>query len=51
MSADRFVVDVVLDLTFSGDSGAWGPGVNERFVTATSRSGTVPYVLELATSP
>ena len=50
-SADRFVVDVDLDLTFSSDPGAWGAGVNTRFVTAIARPGAIPYVLELATSP
>ena len=50
-SAELFVVDVDLELTFTGDPVAWGNGVNERFVTATARTGTIPYVLELATSP
>ena len=49
-SADDFVVYVDFDLTFSGNSGAWGTGTNSRFVTATSRAGTIPFVLELATS-
>jgi len=50
-SPDLFVVYVDLDLTFSGDAGAWGTGVNSRFVTATARTGTIPYVLEFATGP
>lgn len=46
----RVRVEVDFDLTFSGYSGAWGTGTNTRFVTATTRSGPIPYVLELATS-
>lgn len=49
-SADLFVVSVDFDLTFSGNVGAWGNGRSSRFVTATARSGAIPYVLELATS-
>jgi hypothetical protein len=48
-SADVVLVDVDFDLTFSGSSGAWGTGKNSRFVTATARTGTIPYVLEFAT--
>jgi hypothetical protein len=48
-SADLFVVYVDFDLTFSGNTGAWGTGVNSRFVTATARTGTIPYVLDFAT--
>ena len=48
-SEDQVVAAVDLDLTFSGDPGAWGTGVNSRFVTATARTGAIPYVLELAT--
>lgn len=51
VSEDQFTVDVVLDLKFSGDSGAWGQGVNERFVTFTRTSPTSPYLMYLATSP
>lgn len=50
-SADLFVVYVDFDLTFSGNSGAWGTGTNSRFVTAASRTGSIPYVLDLATGP
>jgi hypothetical protein len=50
-SPDLFVVFVDLDLAFSGNAGTWGTGVNHRFVTATARTGTIPYVLELATGP
>jgi hypothetical protein len=50
-SQDLFVVDVDLDLSFTGDPVAWGNGVNTRFITAAARSGAIPYVLELATSP
>ena len=50
-STALFVVYVDLDLTFSGSTGAWGTGVNSRFVTATARTGAIPYVLEFATGP
>ena len=50
-SADLFVVYVDFDLTFSGNAGMWRTGVNPRFVTATARTGTIPYVLEFATGP
>ena len=50
-SPDLFVVFVDLDLAFSGYAGTWGTGVNSRFVTATARTGTIPYVLEFATGP
>jgi hypothetical protein len=50
-SADLFVVYVDFDLTFSGNIGAWGTGTNSRFVTAASRTGSIPYVLDLATGP
>jgi hypothetical protein len=50
-SKDLFVVYVDFDLTFSGSTGAWGTGVNSRFVTATARTGTIPYVFEFATGP
>lgn len=49
-SKDVFVVSVDFDLTFGGYAGAWGNGTNSRFVTATARTGAIPYVLELATS-
>jgi hypothetical protein len=50
-SADLFVVFVNVDLTFRGDSGGnWASGTNSRFVTARARAGTIPYVLEFATS-
>jgi hypothetical protein len=49
-STDLFVVSVDFDLTFSGNTGAWGNGTNSRFVTATARAGAIPYVLEFATS-
>jgi hypothetical protein len=48
-SPDLVVGQVDFDLTFSGNTGAWGTGINSRFVTATARSGTIPYVLEFAT--
>jgi hypothetical protein len=49
-SNDLFVVYVDFDLTFAGNFGAWGNGRISRFVTATARSGPIPYVLEFATS-
>lgn len=48
-SNDLFVVAVDFDLTFTGNSGAWGQGLNSRFVTATARTGPTPYVLDFAT--
>jgi hypothetical protein len=48
-SADLFVVYVDFDLTFAGSFGAWGNGRSSRFVTATARTGTIPYVLDFAT--
>ncbi|MFI6515443.1 hypothetical protein ACIBF1_07780 [Spirillospora sp. NPDC050679] len=50
-SADGLVLHVELDLTFRGATGAWGNGVNERFVTFTPRTGAVPVAISLATSP
>lgn len=49
-SATACQVEVDLEMTFSGNAGAWGNGVNSRFVTATARAGTIPYVLAFATS-
>ena len=46
---DLFVVYVDFDLTFAGNFGAWGNGRSSRFVTATARTGTIPYVLDFAT--
>ena len=43
------VAQVDLDLAFRGDPGAWGSGVNTRFVTCVREAGEVR--LELATSP
>jgi hypothetical protein len=50
-TASGLVLDVDLDLTFRGGTGAWGDGINERFVTFTPREGAVPFVMSLATSP
>jgi hypothetical protein len=47
-TGDALVLDVDLDLTFSGAGGAWHDGINERFVTFTPRGGAVPYVLSIA---
>ena len=48
-SKDLFVVYVDFDLTFAGNVGAWGNGRSSRFVTATARTGPIPYVLDFAT--
>jgi hypothetical protein len=48
-SPDLFVVYVDFDLTFAGSFGAWGTGRSSRFVTATARTGSIPYVLDFAT--
>ncbi|MFI6815993.1 hypothetical protein ACIBG7_26545 [Nonomuraea sp. NPDC050328] len=50
-TAGDLVLDVDLDLTFQGATGAWHDGLNQRFVTFTPRSGAVPFVMSLATSP
>ncbi|MBO2448052.1 hypothetical protein J4573_13190 [Actinomadura barringtoniae] len=50
-SADGLALDVEIDLTFRGATGAWGNGVNTRFVTFTPREGTVPFVMSIATGP
>ncbi len=49
--ADHFTVMVSLDLRFSGDSGAWGSGTIDRFVTFVRSSASVPYRLTLNTGP
>ena len=51
VSADHFTVLVDLDLRFSGDAGAWGNGVNTRFVTFVRSSAPAPYQISFATSP
>jgi hypothetical protein len=52
ISSSQFTVGADLDLSFRGNSGAWGNGVvNSRIVKATGRSGAIPYVLEFATGP
>ena len=50
VSEDQFTAMVVLDLKFSGDSGAWGQGANSRYVTFTKTSPTSPYLMYFATS-
>ena len=51
VSADHFTVMSDLDLRFSGDAGAWGNGINTRFVTFVRSSASTPYVMTLATGP
>jgi len=50
-SADHFTVQADLDLRFSKDPGAWGNGVNSRFVTFVRSSASAPYQMTFATSP
>jgi hypothetical protein len=49
-SAELFVVYADFDLQFARNFGAWGNGRSSRLMTATARSGTIPYVLEFAAS-
>lgn len=51
VSADHFTVQADVDLRFSGDAGAWGNGVNSRFVTFVRSSASAPYQITFATSP
>ena len=52
VSADHFTVMADLDLRFStGDPGAWGNGINTRFVTFVRSSASAPYQMTFATSP
>ena len=51
VSADNFTVMVDLDLRFSGNSAAWGNGINTRFVTFVRSSASAPYQMTLATGP
>lgn len=51
VSADNFTVMVDLDLRFSGNSAAWGNGINTRFVTFVRSSASMPYRMTLATGP
>jgi hypothetical protein len=51
VSADHFTVQADLDLRFSGDAGAWGNGVNSRFVTFVRSSASAPYQITFATGP
>jgi hypothetical protein len=50
-SGTNIVVNVDLDLEFKGYAGAWGNGKNNRFVSATARTGAIPYILEFDSSP
>lgn len=49
VSADHFTMMAGLDLRFSGDAGAWGNGINTRFVTFVRSSAVAPYQLTFAT--
>lgn len=49
-SPERFTLEVLLDLKFKGDPGAWGNGPNTRFVTVTRDSTAEHYRFGLATS-
>lgn len=51
VSADHFILLVDFDLRFSGNAGAWGNGINTRFVTFARSSASAPYQLTLATGP
>lgn len=51
VSADYFTLMVDLELRFSGNAGAWGNGINTRFVTFVRSSGSAPYQMTFATSP
>ncbi len=44
-------LEVVMELRFTGDPGAWGQGRNTRFIAATPSADAAGYRLELATSP
>lgn len=49
-STSTLVVEVDPEMTFSSNPGAWGNGTNSRFVTATARASSPPYVLAFSTS-
>mgnify|MGYP001410892111 CR=1 FL=1 len=51
VTPDGMVMLATLTLNFDGDSGAWGNGANDRWITFTWRGGSVPYVMSFATSP
>lgn len=52
VSADNFTVMANLNLRFSKeDGGAWGNGINTRFVTFVRSSASAPYQITFATSP
>lgn len=51
VSADHFTVMADLDLRFSGDAGAWGNGIDTRFVTFVRSSASAPYRITLNTGP
>lgn len=52
VSADNFTVMANLNLRFSKeDGGAWGNGINTRFVTFVRSSASAPYQMTFATSP
>lgn len=51
LSADHFTVIADLDLRFSGNAGAWGNGINTRFVTFVRSSESAPYRMTLNSGP
>ena len=51
VSADNFTVMVDLDLRFSGNSAAWGNGINTRFVTFVRSSASAPYLMTFNSGP
>jgi len=50
-SRDEFTLFVTIDLKFSGSSGAWDDGRNDRFVTFLHSGTRPPYEMQFATSP
>lgn len=51
LSGNRFTLLVTLDLHFTGSSGAWNVGHNDRFVTFFRPAGQSRYLLRFATGP
>lgn len=49
VSANHFILLVDCDLQFSGNAGAWGEGINTRFVTFARSSASAPYQMTFAT--
>jgi hypothetical protein len=51
VSANEFTLLVILNLHFTGSSGAWNPGRNGRFITFTRSGRQSQYLMYFATSP